>query len=242
MKNKFSPKELKRIFNLIKTTLPSPEAKILYLSLAGPRAWGWGNKTMPYEIYGVFHSKNLFNRIFFDSKKEKVHLLALKFLLDQIPYQLGFECALHFSLPIYSDPSFDYKKIFFSILPHLIARLPPEIEIKRSSILTNPEFFDVNSILRHYFIFLVRIHFLKTGQIELNLIKLNKKYRFKMVPILKKKILSSQSSIELTEKKQIIKDFRKLLKDSIRLIRKVPSSFNLKKWEELKKEIKTPFP
>lgn len=235
----------KKIISLIKSRL-YPNGKLLYLSLVGNAVFGWGIPEFSQEIYGIFVHPKFWDKVYLNTPGFYITLFNLEHLLYHeysTHKNLMFfaKCSLNFSNPFYVDKNFDYKT--------LLSFHKPSVILKKSELSFDWLYFpfSIDGILRTYHFLLLKIYYLKTQKIELDIFKLAKKCNFNTETIskLKKEFLETfkkRGEVFAISKSNIVK-VRKELKELSLAFQKLkekmpPGKINYLEFEMWKQKIK----
>jgi len=202
------PEKLKELLDIINSKLPSG-GKILCLSLTGSQAFGWANENFDYDMHGLFTAKSSWSWVHDGRGVFDINLYSLEYILTHLPDYLGFEFFQNISNPVYLDANFDYRGLMSLCSPN--SCYEPTDEIMRLK-----NHFAPRAVLHCYRVLMVPIHFLQTRTFELDIFKLNKKYNFKMLLVMKEAywdiVFKNQNrKVEEFEKEIILQDLDKLL-------------------------------
>jgi hypothetical protein len=168
------------IQSIITQCLPS-NAKILFLSLTGSRAFGWASDTQDYDVHGVFFSDGYWDWVHNGKQGYDINLYEFSHIASDIRNQ-HFEQFMNWSNPFYIDPKFDHSRLMQFCTTDAVKQKQADIDaqINRLKFDKSPR-----TALHTYRILMVPLSFLENQKFQLDLFKINEKYGFQQLSKLK---------------------------------------------------------
>lgn len=216
----------KTCFEIIERRFPK-RGKILLLSLTGSRAFGWTAPNFDYDVHGIFICDEYWEWLHSGIKAIDLSLWDLEHVSRDVEYQY-FETFQNLSNPIFVHPAFDHANMigFCTVMScdeHAI-----KFQYKQLDAFENPR-----TALHCYRIPLVMLHWLKYGEFELNIFKINEEYGCEMLELCRD---------HYTYHKQVEINYNKVRKELDYLLREVQKekkrcerkTFDREKFEEWK--------
>ncbi len=171
--NKINEKTSQEITNIIHGCLPK-EAKLLFLSLTGSRAFGWASDKQDYDIHGLFLCDNYWDWVHIGKNKFDINLYEFTHVLSDIQQQ-HFEQFMNWSNPFYVNPKFEINTLLSFCTLDAVKRKQGDIDAQ-----INRFKFDKfpRTALHAYRALMIPLHYIKTGKFELNVFEINKTFNF----------------------------------------------------------------
>lgn len=217
------------------TDLLPKNSEILVLALTGSRAFGWGGEVYDIDIRGVFSCKDWWETIHWGRCLYDINLEELYHAFNSVTYKYWtfFE---DLSKPFYIHSDFDYKTMFefctsANIKQHMMT-------IKRQ--LRYLELHEIPRTALHcYRVLMVPLHFLRTGEIEIDVIKLNEDFQYEELFTLADTYLRRvEWHGNWYKVKKHLKELSKTLKDELK---ERDDVLDMEKYKEWRKKMSTRF-
>lgn len=219
----------KKIYSFIKRKFPK-RVKILLLSLTGSRAFGWANENYDYDIHGLFYAKNYWGYCHSGEMGWDINLYEFsKFFNYLIWGYQSFEGFMNLSNPFYLDKDFDFKGFLKLCTPEQVKAIEGDIErqIREFETTGNPR-----AGLHAYRILMVPIFYLRTGKFQLNVFKINKRYKFKQLEKLKRSYIKREGEFNFKEVMRDLKKLKREYESLLKVKKKKLDKEKAKKWYE----------
>jgi len=162
-----------RAYNIVKEILPE-RGKILCLSLTGSRAFGWGSKYYDIDVRGIIACKDYWDTMHVGKDHFDINIEELTHVFGSVEYR--YWCLFEdLSNPFYIDPDFDYQGLMSLCTAENVKRslYSIDVQLKRLEV-----FKTIRTALHCYRVLMVPLHFLRTGKIVTNVLKINEEYNF----------------------------------------------------------------
>ena len=150
--------------------------KLLWLSLTGSIAFGWGDDTNDYDIHGVFYDPEWFDYLHYGGKIDNyavdLNLHELRHILYIGFYHPSFETLMNVSNPIYINDKnmWDlFNKHILSNINHLFF-YRSQVE---NQLMWLSKYFSPRTCLHTYRVILQPIYYVKTRRIGMNIFEIN---------------------------------------------------------------------
>jgi hypothetical protein len=178
--NKINEKTSQEIKDIINERLPN-NAKLLFLSLTGSRAFGWASDNQDYDVHGVFLCDNYWDWVHVGLVRYDINLYEFSHLKSDIQVQ-HFEQFMNWSNPFYVDNKFDLNRLLSFCTLEAVKQKQGDIQaqINRFKFDKAPR-----TALHAYRILMVPLYFIENGKFELDIFKINEKYNFQQLSKLK---------------------------------------------------------
>jgi hypothetical protein len=194
LENKINEKISQEIIGIINGCLPK-NAKLLFLSLTGSRAFGWASDNQDYDVHGVFLCDNYWDWVHVGRTKYDINLYEFNHLASDIQIQ-HFEQFMNWSNPFYVDSKFDLNGLMSFCTLDAVKQKQGDIEaqINRFKFDKAPR-----TALHAYRILMVPLYFIENRKFELNIFKINEKFNFQQLGKLKDAYNSSSRAFDITK-------------------------------------------
>jgi len=165
--------EKKDVIELIQRLLPEG-SEILCLSLTGSRAFGWGGKYYDIDVKGVFAFKDWWETLHWGKRLYDINLEELYHAFTSIERK-SWTFYEDLSRPFYLHPDFDYETMYTFCTAENVKQHMATIKMqqKRLEVWKNPR-----TALHCYRLLLVPLNFLRTGVIEIDVLKINEEFGY----------------------------------------------------------------
>lgn len=164
-----SKKEEEKLFNLVNKIKPR-KMELIFLTYTGSRVFGWGSSVYDIDVHGIFVYPNWFDYVHTGETPYDMTWQSLNHKI-MMKRRLYFNEFLNDANPIYVHPHFDYEGMMNLASPQFVVQgsLTNQYNRFKSSK-------DIRTALHTYRVILCRYHFIKTGEIEPNVLNINEQY------------------------------------------------------------------
>ena len=166
--------QIQRIVDKTKEMLPS-DAKLLWLSFTGSRAFGWGLKNFDYDIHGVYYKPGWFDYVHFGGNiggmgvdlnlHESEHVLRMAF------FHPSFETLVNLTNPIYVE----YEDVYDLFMREIVSRIS-KLFFYRSTVENQISwlkgYFHPRTALHTYRVLLQPIYYVRKRKIKHNIFEI----------------------------------------------------------------------
>lgn len=194
-----SEEEAEVTVQTVKEILPD-DAELALLSFTGGRAFGWGNDHHDIDAHGLFVKEDWFRQCHTDRNGRDITVRNMDSFEDPRLETQRFKKYYDYSKPLFVHDEFDFEGYMNTLEPSTIYHVfPYDIQLQLSRF--EKAVSDRNA-LHSYKEMLIPLHFLRTGEIESNIVEnINPKpaYQYEWLDKCAESYKYPESNIDLDE-------------------------------------------
>lgn len=219
-------KEKEEVLKVVRDRIPE-RATILFLSLTGSRAFGWGSTNQDYDVHGVVACENYWDWMHIGISKFDTNIYELQHVMFDIDRQ-HFEIFQNFSNAFYKDDRFDYDGMLGFCTLTGIKYMDGDIQ---SQIHRWKYDRAARTALHSYRILMVPLNFIETRKFELDIFKLNEKYNLTQLENLREEYITHRVRSNIDKIQEELDGLHDMYKEKMSTVKiDTPDMVKATKW------------